>query len=251
MSPLRSTKPLFWAAVACATLVAPAGAAAADDAAAVIARAREFIGGDAALAAVHSIRFVGSLHLPDGRVGDIEIVVRLPMQQHMTVTIDNVRETTALSGYDGWRRMEHLDTPANWDLQLLEAEQIRQLRANTMETIGFYRGFEKLDGRVEPMGEVEIEGVPCAKLAFIYTPRIQFMRCFDLATGRLVLSQVNTGESVRESGEIVVNGVRFPKELVTTTRAGKRTINFSRIQVNEEFPDSLFDVPLLVPGRTP
>ncbi|MGH8017601.1 MAG: hypothetical protein ACREIA_04820, partial [Opitutaceae bacterium] len=85
----------------------------------VIAKAREFLGGDAALDAVNSIRFSGTIFMQDGTSGDIEILVRKPMQQRITITIGNVREITALDEYDGWRRVENLRQERDWELTLL------------------------------------------------------------------------------------------------------------------------------------
>jgi hypothetical protein len=230
------------------SIASAVGAPTADE---IIAKARAYIGGDAALDAVKSVRFTGSIHMGDGRVGDIEIIVRKPMRQRMTITVENTREITALNGYDAWRRTEPIDNPVAWELTLLDAPQIRVLRANTWEDVGFYKGIESVGGRVEVQGETEIDGVKCVKAAFIHGPGIQFVRCFDAETGRLVLTETGDGETIRESGEIMAGGVRFPKELTTTSKQGKRIIAFTRVQVNEDFPDELFDIPMLMPGTKP
>ncbi|RME66773.1 MAG: hypothetical protein D6781_14555 [Verrucomicrobia bacterium] len=228
----------------------PAGfAAASAEAEEIIARARAHIGRDEVLDAVQSIRFTGTILMENGLSGDIEIIVRKPMHQRVEITLGRVREITGLSDYDGWRKLEPIGSPEDWQLTLLEAPQIQRLRANTVENIGFFKGTELDGGRVEVLGEEEVDGVPCVKVSFKHGRFVEFVRYFDRETGKLVLTKVDDGSVLREKGEMIVDGIKFPKELETTTPAGKSTIVFTRIQVNEEFPDALFDVPLLMPGK--
>src|SRR5262249_4793828 len=103
-------------------------------------------------------------------------------------------------------------------------------------------------GRVEDQGTATMDGIACAKIAFIYDPNIIFYRYIDPATGRLVATETESGSTLRESGEIRVNGVHFPKTIVTTQKnaAGKIqtvTLSFEKITVNEAMPANLFAVP--------
>lgn len=229
--------------------ILPGAATAAESVDEVISRARAHLGEDEVLDAVKSIRFTGTIFLQDGNSGDIEILVRKPMHQRVTITLGKVRETTALSDYDGWRKLEPVNSPKDWELTLLEAGQIQRLRANTVENIGFFRGTDLDGGKMEILGEAEIDGSTCIKVAFKHGRFVQFTRYFDKETGKLVLTEVDDGSVLREKGEIVAGGISFPKELETTSAAGKSTVIFTRIQVNEEFEDELFDVPLLMPGQ--
>ena len=222
-----------------------ASAATAED---VIARVREFLGGDSALSSVKSIRFSGTILMPDGTGGDIEILVRRPMQQRITITTGKFREVTALSNYDGWRRVENLLDPADWELTLLDVRQIQRLRANTADNIGFFKGTGGVAPDLRLVAEEMIDGVPCVTVGLSYFRRIEFLRTFESETGRLIRTVTDTGSVLTEKGEIYVQGIRFPRELTTVTDAGKTTISFVRIQLNEPFPDDLFDVPMLKPG---
>ncbi|MGH8021777.1 MAG: hypothetical protein ACREIA_26545, partial [Opitutaceae bacterium] len=116
------------------------------------------------------------------------------------------------------------------------------------ENIGFFDGLPSARPDVELVAEETIDGVEVAKIAFNYAGDIQFLRTFEKATGRLIRTEMEDGGVLTENGEIIVQGVRFPKELVTKTPAGTSTVSFTRIQLNEPFEDSLFDVPMLVPG---
>ena len=113
----------------------------------------------------------------------------------------------------------------------------------------FFRGLETRGGRIEDQGPVTIDGVACQKVAFVHAENIIFYRYFDLATGRLTLTETEAGGTLREQGELIAAGLRFPKSLVTTAKnpAGKVqtvTITVEKITVNEVFPASFFAVPI-------
>lgn len=223
---------------------------------AIIAKARAFLGTEAALNAVQSVHFVGTLVTADpadptkpARAA-VEIFFQAPEKQRIQATSDKNIEVTALDGYDAWQRIQDLVKPTNWQVKLLGADQIKRLRAGTWESLGFFRGIERHGGRVENQGSATVDGLACQKLAFIYAPNIIFFRSFDQATGRLVYTETESGGTQREQGEIIVSGVRFPKTIVTENKnsAGQTqtiTLNFEKITINEAMPASLFAVPAL------
>jgi hypothetical protein len=223
---------------------------------AIIAKARARIGTEAAIDGVKSIHYVGTLVTADpvdatkqSRAA-IDIVFQKENRQRVRATSDKTIETTALDGYEAWKRVEPIAEPAKWQQTYLNAANIKGLRANTWETLGFFRGIEARGGRIEDKGPATIDGIACQKLAFIYGPGIAFYRYFDLATGRLVFTETETGSTVREQGEIVVDGLRFPKTLVMTNKLadGKIqtvTITIEKVTVNEVFPSTFFAVPTL------
>ena len=62
-----------------------------------------------------------------------------------------------------------------------------------------------------------------------------------------MLTETAQGKT-REEGEIMTDGVRFPKKLTSTVKnaAGKEvvvTIVFSKVTVNTKYPSNLFTVP--------
>ena len=221
---------------------------------AIIAKARAYVGSEAALAGVNSVQYVGTLVAPDQADPTkqartkIEIVFQRPEHQRITSTSEKVIETTALDGYEAWMRVQDAKDPTKWRQTLLGADQVKRLRANTWENLAFFRGIEGVGGRIEDQGAKTIDGVSCQKLAFIHAPNIIFYRYFDTATGRLVLTETEAGGTIREEGEVQVNGIRFPKSIVTTSKNAKGeaqtvTINFDTVKVNEKFPNEQFRVP--------
>lgn len=221
---------------------------------AMIAKARAFLGTEAALNAVKSVHFIGTLVTADPATptkqtrAAVEILFQAPEQQRIQATSDKTIEVTALDGYDAWQRVQDLANPTNWQLKLLGAEQIKRLRAGTWESLGFFRGIEGHGGHLEDQGSTTVDGIACQKIAFVYAPNIIFVRSFDKATGRLVFTETESGGTQREQGEIIVSGVRFPKTIVTANpnSAGQTqtiTLTFEKITINEAMPASLFAVP--------
>jgi len=251
-----SPSPLRFLAVAVAVLTVFARAAELP----IITKARARLGSEAAIGDLKSIHYVGTLVTTDPadpskqQRAAIEIVFQKNDQQRITTTYDQLIETTSLDGYDAWQRKQDPTDPTTWQQTLQGADQIKRLRANTWETLAFFRGLETRGGRIEDQGAVTIDGVACQKVAFIHAENIIFYRYFDLATGRLTLTETEAGGTLREQGELIAAGLRFPKSLVTTTKnpAGKVqsvTITVEKITVNEVFPASFFAVPIQSPRK--
>jgi len=239
----------------CLLALAPAFAPAlrADDA--MLAKARAFLGPENVLNSVNTLRFLGELEVVEPGAttpgsAKIEIVFSRPDRQLITATNEGQTETTALDGYDAWQRVSRADDASGWSVTLLGPDQIKRLRANTFENLNFYRGTETRGGRVEDRGVVTIAGVACRKLAFIHGPGIVFVRSFEEATGRLMLTETDSGTQIREKGEIRAGGLRFPKTIETVNilpDGGQRIIrvNFDSVEVNPTIDPSIFAIPTL------
>ncbi|MFI5356692.1 MAG: hypothetical protein ACHQ4G_05090, partial [Opitutales bacterium] len=181
----------------------------------------------------------------------VEIIFQKPYLQRSIITSSQGTEITVLNGYDGWQRTEPASDKTRWTLSLLKVDQVKSLRANVWENLAFFRGIGTDGGRVEDLGPATADGITCRKLAFIHSPDSVFYRYFDESTGRLVLTETQRGEKIREQGVIEVAGVKFPKVLITDTPKDDGTvqtvtITFNRITVNESASAGSFEVPLLI-----
>lgn len=225
---------------------------------AILAKARAFVGTEADLNAVNALRFVGELTVSDtenpasadAASAKVEISFQKPDRQRITASNGTREETTALDGYDAWQRVSDTSDSAPWEVTLLGPEQIKRLRANTFENLAFYRDIERVGGRVEDRGAATVDGIACRKLAFVHGPGIVFTRSFEIATGRLVLTETESGTAIREEGEIKAGGLRFPQRIITTNAlpdGSTRTIHviFSSVEVNPVIDASIFPVPSL------
>ena len=169
-----------------------------------------------------------------------------PSSQRQTMRMGNLVEITVLDGYEAWDHVQDTANPAKVRMKWLSAAEIRSLRANTWENLFFYRGMGD-GGSVEDKGPATVDGIVCERVDFIHGPGIEFQRYFDRDTGRLVAS-IRDGETIREKGEIRVDGIRFPKSIVSTrkTASGKdlvTTVLFDRITLNEPIDSNEFAVP--------
>jgi hypothetical protein len=221
----------------------------------LIAKARAYVGSEPALDGVQALRMLGQLEVVDASnaspgTAQLEILFQKPDRQRITATSEARTEVTALDGYDAWSRVTDPKEPAKWQVTLLGPDQIKRLRANTFENLSFYRGMEARGARVEDRGSATVDGIACRKFAFIHGPDIVFTRSFDVATGRLVLTETDSGTKIREEGEIQAGGLRFPKRIVTVNSlpdGGTRTlrVTFTEITVNPTLPEDAFAVPTL------
>jgi hypothetical protein len=221
---------------------------------AIIAKARAFLGTEAALDAVKSVKFAGTVTTTDSTDASkktqatIEIIVQHPDQQRVVAKSAKGVETTAVDGYEGWQRFQDGTNPQNQRLVVLRPDGVKRLRAQAWENLAFYRGLEKRGGQIEERGDQTIDGIACRKVAFIHAPNIVFVRYFDLATGRLVQTDTDDGGTTREVGEQTVNGVRFPKKMNMTVKGPKGevqmvNISLDSVTVNETFPSAVFRMP--------
>jgi hypothetical protein len=241
------------------------GLQAAQTAEQVIAKARSYLGEESALTAVKTIAFTGHLEgvervataddpekFEERRVNfPIEIVFQKPYQQRIVLTRPNVVETTALDGYEAWQQRANPQDARQRQMVLLDASQIKRLRANTWENLNFFTGLDAKGGKTSVLGEVTLDGMTCTKLSFDHGSGIVFLRYFDNATGRLVKTETENGGEIREEGEMVVAGVRFPKKVINKSPDGQATtIVFDRAVVNESVDGSLFEIPAFqLPSR--
>jgi hypothetical protein len=227
----------------------------------IIARARAYLGDEAALNAIQSVHYVGTLETrqttaegPKRQTFGLEIRVQKPYQQLIVTTAPEFIDSTGLNDYDGWHRIQKAGTQGRSQLSPFGPAQVKRLRANTWENLYFFKGIEKRGGRAEVIGPVPVGDHPALKVAFIHDVGIVFSHYFDPVTGKLLMSETEQGGSVRNEGETVVNGVRFPQKVIQTAtgRDAKgqpveqtMVMTFDKITCNERFPSSDFELPIL------
>lgn len=225
-----------------------AHAAAAD---AVIDQARRYVGKDRDLDGVRSLHYRCRLEVSGAMEasGTLEILLQKPCLQKTIRVIGDRREIVGLDDTEAWMRVESVAKPALSRTDVLPVAQLRLLRANALENLAFYRGLEKFGGSVELRGETTHEGRAATKVAFLHPGGIVFLRTFDKADGRLLVTEGPGGELIREEGEKLVGGIRFPERLVSTgkTQDGAPvvvSIVFEEIVVNAPVAADAFALPM-------
>lgn len=228
----------------------------------IIQKARAAVGPENELAALRSVHFKGTLTVMDqGSDGKpqpvsvgLEIIFQSPYQQRIVATSPEKTEITALNKYDAWQRIEDPNNHTAWQLTILGADQIKRLRANTWENLSFYRGLTDIGGKIEDLGPATIDGKNARKLSFTHDYNIVFIRYFDSATGRLLLTETESGSTIREEGDLYAGKLRFPQKIITLNKLNdgstrELTVVFDSVAVNETFPEALFEVPSFAPSN--
>jgi hypothetical protein len=250
----------FYALAACVmTAVLPARAGPAEE---WVAKARSYLGSESALNAVKSLHFQGTIEVVE-RIIDptdssktierpihlgIDIVFQKPMQQRQILRSEKIERTTTLDGYDAWEKVTDLSKPASPRIYLLDPAGIKRLRATTIENLSFYSNQGHDSRQIRLLGDATVEGVACVKLSFMHGSSIVFLRYFDKSSGRLVKTEVESGGEIREEGELMSSGIRFPRKVLNKSPEGKVTsISFDKVTVNESVPAEIFAVPSAQP----
>ncbi len=228
-------------AAALLALVIPASAQTAEQ---WIARARARLGSEGTLEGVKSVRYTGTIEFESTGPRAMDIIFQKPLQHRITLTGPDLVEVMALDGYDGWQKRSNPKNPTQWQLTLLDAKQIKRLRAQAWDNLNFLRNIEKMQGAVKLAGEETVDGAPCVKLVFTYYDSIVLTRFFDKTTARLVKTVTETGVEIREEGEMFAGGIRFPRKVTNREKGGRTvTMTFEKIAVNESYPAGDFAVP--------
>ncbi|MBL9185930.1 MAG: hypothetical protein JNK23_00485 [Opitutaceae bacterium] len=234
-------------------LLAPALASAAEEHP-IIAKARKFVGEESTLDGLRTLRFVATMSVPDAadttkkKTVKLDVVFEKPDRQLMQLGFDDRVEITGLDGFDGWHLLQDKSDPPRRRVTILPPARIRRLRAETWENLYYFRGLERAGGTVEDQGDHLVDGVLTRKIAYIHSPTIRFSRYFDPQTGRLVVTETEDGRIIREEGEMVVQGLRFPRTVETFARNAQGvvetvTLTFEKITINEPLPREYFAVP--------
>jgi hypothetical protein len=225
---------------------------------AVVGLARAYLGPQSTLDAIQSIHYVGTLERQDPNRADkaaehvsLDLTLAKPLRQHLVIRGDKISRTTVLDGYDAWEMLKDNVDPSKVRVTWLQAAVVKALRADTWENLYYYRVPE--GGAAEDKGPAKVDGIDCERVAFTHDPDAVYERYFDRDTGRLVLT-VRGPETFRESGEIRVDGVRFPKRIVSTQKTASgvdavTTVTFDSIVLNEPLNADLFAAPSLVPPK--
>lgn len=216
----------------------------------IIANARKYLGSEEKLESISTIQYQGVFESPlGGGSGYISIYLRKPLMQRMEVVNGSITETTAINDFEGWKRRVDNNVPNDWAFVILNLAELKRMRANTWENLNFFTGIEHLKGRVINKGPTRKDSRNAYLLIFEYDEGIYYERYFDAETGELISTINQNGVEIKEVGEIMVDGIRFPEKVMTLVDGEiANIVTFVDIYLNEELDESLFDIPSLYPS---
>jgi ABC-type Na+ efflux pump permease subunit len=125
---------------------------------AIIAKARAQLGTEAALEAVRSVQYKGTVVAIDPKdptkqsKSSIEIIAQKPDQQRVLAQSEKAVETTVIDGYEGWQRTQEINNPKARRFVVFKPDAVKRLRAQAWENLSFFRGSERFGARVEEQG---------------------------------------------------------------------------------------------------
>ena len=213
----------------------------------ILEKARNHIAKESALNNVKALRFKGRLINEQGDTGMIEIIVELPYRQLQLVTMNGQVTEYGLNDYEAWRKIYKIENPDDYLLIPGNVDQLKRARANTFENLKFFSPETNYFRKIEYLGRSDHDGVEVEKVRVRYGA-IFFDRHFATSNGDLVYSEIESGEQIREEGEVFVDGIRFPKSVTTHFDGQQRSyVEFDVIEVNPLLDKSLFTLPPL-PG---
>lgn len=225
-----------------------------------VAKARAYLGPEEALNSIRSLHFEGTIETTESSKDPadaskaidrpvhlaIDIVFQKPMQQRQILRSEKVERMTVLDGYDAWEKVSVLGSPAAPRITLLGPTEIKRLRAATIENLSFYSNQGSDSRQITLLGHTEVGGVPCVKISFAHGGGIVFVRYFQKSTGRLIKTELENGGQIREEGEIIVDGIRFPRKVINQSADGKMTvISFGKVTAGGIFPPNTFADPAI------
>ncbi|MCB1123681.1 MAG: hypothetical protein KJT03_19160 [Verrucomicrobiae bacterium] len=215
---------------------------------AILNKARAFISDEATLNKVKSLRFEGTITDPNGETATIVINLQRPYKLLQSLTRnDGIVEEFGLNDYEGWVKRYREDNPDIYGLLPVDVIRLKRLRANTYEGLNFFSTQTNFSRKIEYLGTKELNGKQVEMIKILYGSA-HFIRYFDKNTGELLLSEIESGESIEEQGEIKVAGIVFPKYLITRKDGEQIShLEFQKIEVNPKLDESLFQQPAL-PG---
>jgi hypothetical protein len=192
------------------------------------------------------VRYTGTIEFEGAGTRTMDIIFQKPLQHRITLSGPELEEVMALDGYDGWQKRSNPKNPTQWQLVLLDANQIKRLRAQAWDNLNFLRNIEKMRGTVRLEGEETVDGQACVKLVFSYYDSIVLTRFYEKSTARLLKTVTESGVEIREEGEVFAGGIRFPRKVINREKNGRTvTMTFEKIAVNETYPATDFAVPAL------
>lgn len=214
---------------------------------ATIAKARAYMGGDEKLNEIKSILYKGTLLYSDGTTGTAEIIFKKPYFQRFVAVLGDMKETTALNDLEAWRKQEKVGVPGIYSAGSYTPVEMYNMRASVWEYLNFYKKPTGPRKGVSYIDEVMIGKVPCVVLRYDHGDGIQFDRYFETETGRVARTVSTSGSLFVEEGEMMIDGIRFPKKLTTVflTVPGDQKIEmvYSSIKVNTEVDNKIFKFP--------
>ena len=176
------------------------------------------------------------------------MIYQKPLRQKMIAIVNNRKEVSVLDDSEGWTTYERVGDSTPLGMEIFDPIRILIMQAAVREAFSFFKTPEARSGAVTYHGAEAVKGRDCHVLDYDHGDGIGYRRYIDAETGQVLKMLDSKGVEYYEEGEIVVDGLRFPKKLISTfpTALGNQTMEFAytSVTLNKKLPDSEFVMPL-------
>lgn len=211
----------------------------------VIERARATVGVEKALVGLTTLRVAAELQPADPTIPPalISITARKPCSQRMEIKIDDLTETTIVSGAHGCMIRSNLVAKASQMRDIIGPE-LSRLRYNTRQFFNFFQPDVKNGETVRYSGVESRLGLRVYKLNYAYPEGLTTIRYFSVKDGSLVSTISPNGVESVGVGSQEIAGIKFPKEVDYYGKGEKiHTIILKKIYVNKPLNAGIFKIP--------
>lgn len=216
----------------------------AGDAENALKQARRYFGNESALESVKSIHFSGYVIAEDSREkAELNFVLQKPYLSWMQIKRGNVEEVVVANKIEGFVVRKHLESGKS-RVEVLPAKAAARLNNMAWFRLHFFDLPQKRFGKAKSEGLVDMEGRLCNKVKVNFPGEAWAAFYFDKDTGRHLVTHSDNGLRLVKTGEIIVNGIRFPQK-VTVFEQGRevRRMIFEKIAVNQAVDSRIFEFP--------
>ena len=206
--------------------------------------ARRAMGSEDALRKVNSVHFYGSVVAEDsGSRAKLRIVFAKPHLSWMEIKTDEMVEVVVANKIEGFVSRKHKNSGKS-KVDILPAKATSRINNMAWQGLHFFASPKARFGKATNDGFVKVDDRMCQKVTIRYPGGLWTSLYFDKNTGKHFITQADNGLRYVKSGEIVVDGIRFPKEITVFERGREaRRMIFEKISVNRPVDSSIFEFP--------
>lgn len=214
---------------------------------AIIERARASIGSETALNRLVTLQLSGWIEPTDAQLpgAAILIIARKPCSQRMEVKINDLVETTILSGGSGCIIRSNLsDADKRSQMRVMSEAERQRVAFSTRQLFNFYLADVHNGERIRYGGIEQRRGLRCHKLLYAYSDDSFTTRYFTLNDNALISTVTDQGVESVEIGARVVAGIKFPQRIEYYQHNTRlHTIVLNTIKVNQPLQRGIFTIP--------
>jgi len=234
-------------------LAAAAQAQVSPEAAGAIAKARQTVGKEEALAKVRNLSFQGKVLDKEEKLTQSFVLEVAQGGKRREFRYDKeytVEFSTVTNGSEAWVRRTNLVANQAESARVLPFEVAANLREMGKADLAFYAAPEGTKAEVTTKKGEKVQGKEVVSVTYTHPGKYTYIRHFDAQTHALVATDyLRPDGAVERQAEVEtqeVEGIRFPKRVRVLDAKGELLghLVFEKVSVNADLPANAFDFPV-------